>query len=173
MQIEIRPADGAWAEARFLLASVWTPEKMALSAWRDIVTADACQCVLVRDDDGQLISYIGIFEREARWDEQAVRIGGIGGVCTRDGCRRQGFARAGMARAASYMKNELAADFGLLFCNKRNYRFYENCGWTRFRGDVFAEQPAGRIAFNISAPYMLGLRMLPAGGVLDLHGLPW
>ena len=173
MQIETRPAEEAWAEAQPLLTSVWTPEKMALSGWRDIVTAEPCQCVLVRDDDGVLVSYIDIFEREATWDEQAVRIGGIGGVCTREGSRRQGFARAGMARAASYVKNELAADFGLLFCNKPNYRFYENCGWTRFRGDVFVEQPAGRMVFNISAPYVLGLQMLPAVGVLDLHGLPW
>ena len=102
-----------------------------------------------------------------------LRIGGIGGVCTRDGCRREGYGRAGMASAASYMRNQLAADFGLLFCNRPNYRFYEHCGWTRFIGDVFAEQPTGRIAFNISAPYILGFAMLPAGGVLDLRGLPW
>jgi hypothetical protein len=91
--------------------------------------------------------------REAQLGQQAVRIAGVGGVCTREGFRRLGFARAGMACAATYMKNELAADFGLLFCNRPNYRFYENCGWTRFPGEVFVEQPAGRIAFNISAPY--------------------
>lgn len=173
MQIEIRPADEAWAEVQALHRSVWTPEKLAASAWRDIVSAEACQRVLIRDADGWLVSHIGIYMREAKWGERSVRIGGIGGVCTKDDCRRQGFARAGMACAASYMKDQLAADFGLLFCNKQNYRFYENCGWSRFSGTVCVEQPAGRIAFNISAPYILGLKMQPAGGVLDLHGFPW
>jgi GNAT superfamily N-acetyltransferase len=173
MHIEIQPAGEPSAEVRHLRASVWTPEKLARSAWRDIVCAKACQRVLVRDDDGRLVSHIGIFAREATWGDRPVRIGGIGGVCTSDGHRRQGFGRAGMARAATYMNTELAADFGLLFCNRPNYRFYENCGWTRFAGDVFVEQPAGRMVFNISAPYVLGFNMRPADGVLDLHGLPW
>jgi predicted acetyltransferase len=173
MQIQVRPANEAWAEVQALFTSVWTPEREAVSAWRDIVTADACQRVHIREDNGHLVSHIGIFVREAKWGERSVRIGGIGEVCTMECYRRKGFARTGMACAASYMKDELAVDFGLLFCNKQNYRFYENCGWSRFSGTVCVEQPAGRIAFNISAPYILGLKMQPAGGVLDLHGFPW
>jgi aminoglycoside 2'-N-acetyltransferase I len=173
MQIEVQPPDVAYEQVCALMDSVWTPEKEAVSVWRDIVTADTLQRVLVRDDDGQLVSHVGIFLGDATLGERAVRIGGIGGVCTREGSRRKGFALAGMARAATYIKEELAADFGLLFCNEANYRFYEICGWTRFPGEVFVEQPAGRIAFTISAPYILGFKMLPAHGMLDLHGLPW
>ena len=42
-----------------------------------------------------------------------------------------------------------------------------------FAGEVWAEQPQGRICFGIMHAMCLPLRLGPERGVIDLCGLPW
>ena len=101
------------------------------------------------------------------------KIGGIGGVITRQGSRNKGYASAAMRVAVAHMKEKDGADFGLLFCEPHNFAFYRGLDWRQFAGPVFAEQPAGRVRFDVMAAFVFDLRHSPQDGALDLCGLPW
>ena len=96
----------------------------------------------------------------------------LGGVATRADSRRHGLASSAMQRAAEAMRDE-GVDVGLLFCEPRHVAFYRRLGWRAFEGEVFAEQPQGRIRFDVTRPMVLDLALAPRTGVLDLRGLPW
>jgi hypothetical protein len=51
--------------------------------------------------------------------------------------------------------------------------FYVGRGWKPFDGEIYAEQPAGRVRFDAIAPYVYDIRRAPRQGVIDLCGLPW
>jgi hypothetical protein len=46
-------------------------------------------------------------------------------------------------------------------------------GWKPFEGEIYAEQPQGRVRFEAIAPYVYELRRAPRQGTIDLCGLPW
>jgi aminoglycoside 2'-N-acetyltransferase I len=127
--------------------------------------------VLVSDDQG-VRCHVGIFWRNGSFDGQSVRMAGIGGVMTSSSVRRTGYASEAMRRAAQLMK-DAEVDFGLLFCEPHNERFYGNLGWRVFEGDVWTEQPQDRIRFDLMRALYLPMRMAPARGSIDLCGLPW
>ena len=171
-RIDVEPGDVGWQRAAPLLEEVWSPEVVATLPWRDVVWARADKRVLVADERGDVVCHVGLFLREAIWDARPVRIGGIGGVATRADSRRHGLASSAMQRAAEAMRDE-GVDFGLLFCEPRHVAFYRRLGWRAFEGEVFAEQPQGRIRFDVTRPMVLDLALAPRTGVLDLRGLPW
>ena len=51
--------------------------------------------------------------------------------------------------------------------------FYTGRGWKPFVGEIYADQPEGRIRFEAMAPYVYKLKRAPLHGVIDLCGLPW
>jgi hypothetical protein len=75
--------------------------------------------------------------------------------------------------AVAHMKEKDGADFGLLFCEPHNFGFYRGLDWRQFAGPVFAEQPGGRVRFDVMAAFVFDLRLSPQDGALDLSGLPW
>jgi aminoglycoside 2'-N-acetyltransferase I len=172
-RIEIKAGDVGWQEAAPLVKAVWPPEVVATLPWRDVVCARPDKRVLVFDHANTVIGHVGIVIRNAVWDDQAVKIGGIGGVATRDDCRRRGVARAAVAKAIDEIHRAHNADFGLLFCEPRHAPLYQKLGWRAFEGDVFVMQPRGQVRFDVTDPYVFALKTAPRAGVLDLCGLPW
>jgi hypothetical protein len=71
------------------------------------------------------------------------------------------------------LRDEGATDFALLFCEPHNAAFYMSRGWKPFDGEIYAEQPGGRIRFDAIAPYVHEVRRAPLRGTIDLCGLPW
>ena len=71
------------------------------------------------------------------------------------------------------MEEIAGADFGLLFCEPHLEAFYRQLGWRTFEGQVYADQPHGRIRFDVTGPMLFDLRLAPRFGVLDLCGRPW
>jgi hypothetical protein len=71
------------------------------------------------------------------------------------------------------MRDHEAVQFALLFCEPRNFTFYQSRGWHPFTGEIFAEQPGGKIRFEAMAPFVFDFRRAPREGVIDLCGLPW
>lgn len=173
VRIEVQPGDAAWEVARPLFNAVWPPEVRATFSWAHVVWANAERRVLVWNDANELVCHVGFYSRPAKWDGLAVKIGGIGGVITRQDSRKQGHASTAIRLAVDDMKENDGADFALLFCEPHNFAFYRGLGWRRFTGDVFAEQPEGRVRFDVMAPFVFDLRLSPQSGVLDLCGLPW
>jgi aminoglycoside 2'-N-acetyltransferase I len=170
MRIAIEPGPAAWPVVLPLLSAVWPTPTSA--PWGQVVWARAARSILVRNDGSELICHVGIHGRDATWNARAVRVGGVGGVVTRAERRRRGFATAAMKRAAQELDAD-GVDFALLFCEPHNFDFYRRLGWRRFEGEVFVEQPHGRVRFDLMAAFVLNRRLTPRTGVIDLCGLPW
>jgi GNAT superfamily N-acetyltransferase len=172
-RIEVVPADEGWRHAGPLIRSIWSPEVVATLPWRDITWGTPGRRVLAFDPEGAIVAHTGITLREADWNGRAVRIGGIGGVVTREDSRRHGVASTVMRRAMRELADTHQVDFGLLFCEPRHAPVYEKLGWRRFADEVFALQPGGRVRFDVTDAYVLDVALAPRDGTLDLRGLPW
>jgi GNAT superfamily N-acetyltransferase len=171
MQLDVVGGDDGWPLIAELERAVYPPEVLAKVVWRDVVWAHAAKRILVREGD-HVLCHVGLYPRLGTHDGEARRITGIGGVMTAPGAQRRGYASAAMREAAQVMKSWRSA-FGLLFCEPHNEKFYESLGWQMFAGQVFCEQPQGRIRFGLMAAMVLPLASTAQTGVIDLRGLPW
>jgi len=173
VRIEIRPGDAAWEQASRLFDAVWPAKLRATFSWAHVVWANAERRVLVWNEAGELVCHVGLYSREAKWTDKVVRIGGIGGVITREDARKQGCASAAMRVAVAELREHSGADFALLVCEPHNFAFYRGLDWRQFTGEIFAEQPAGRVRFDAMTPFVFDMRLSPQSGSIDLCGLPW
>jgi aminoglycoside 2'-N-acetyltransferase I len=172
-RVEIRPGEAAWEQASPLFDAVWPPEVYATFSWAHVVWAHAELRVLVWNGMNELVCHVGVYLRQAKWADREVRIGGIGGVITREDARKQGHASTAIRLAVAEMRDAGGADFALLVCEPHNFAFYRGLGWRQFTGDLFCEQPGGRVCFDAMTPFVFDLRLAPQGGAIDLCGLPW
>jgi aminoglycoside 2'-N-acetyltransferase I len=173
IEIDILNGDAAWSEVEPLYQAIWPPEVVATSPWGGFAFAHANLRVLLRDEMGDVVCHVGIYRRQATWNGRKVSIGGIGGVMTREDQRRRGYATVALDAAIRTLKDEGSVDLGLLFCEPRHAPFYVARGWKLFEGDIFAEQPGGRIRFTATLPHVYDLRRKLWRGTIDLCGLPW
>ena len=175
MSIEIDVLDGnqSWPIAEPLFNAVWPPEIVAKLPWAGTVFAHAELRVLLQTETGEAVCHIGIYRRDIEWNGRRMRAGGIGGVLTRNDSRRKGYATLALSAAIQTLKDEGSTDFALLFCEPHNAPFYTGRGWKPFEGEIYAEQPQGRVRFDAIAPYVYDLRRAPRQGTIDLCGLPW
>jgi aminoglycoside 2'-N-acetyltransferase I len=173
IEIEILGGDTAWPLAAPLFKAIWPPEVVAQLPWANTRFANAEFRVLVQDETEGVVCHVGMYRRDATWNERKVRIGGIGGVLTHERFRRRGLASVALNAAIQTFKDERATDFALLCCEPHNAAFYASRGWKPFNGEVFAEQPGGRVRFDVMLPMVFYLKRAPHEGVIDLCGLPW
>ncbi len=173
IELDILNGDASLVEAEPLFNAVWPPHVVAALPWAGVVFAHADLRVLLRDEADDVVCHVGIYRREGRWNSRRLHIGGIGGVLTREDKRRRGYATIALDAAIRTLKDEGSADIGLLFCEPRHAPFYLARGWKPFDGEIFAEQPSGRIRFTAISPYVYDVRRKLARGAIDLCGLPW
>ena len=173
IEIDILNGDASWPSAKPLFNAVWPPDVVATLPWAKLIFADADLRVLVEDETQGVVCHVGLYRREASWNGRKVRIGGIGGVLTHENFRRRGLASVALNAAIATFKDERATDFALLFCEPHNVAFYANRGWKPFAGEVFAEQPTGRVRFDVMTPLVFYLKRAPHEGEINLCGLPW
>jgi aminoglycoside 2'-N-acetyltransferase I len=178
VEIDILNGDESWSLAEPLLNAVWSPDVLEKLSWGHIKWADPDLRVLIdapeEEPKGGLACHVGIFFRTVTWNGRKVHIGGLGGVSTRADCRRRGYASIALNAAVQTMRDHDAVQFALLFCEPHNFAFYQSRGWQPFTGDIYAEQPDGKIRFEVMAPFVFDLkRRAPLRGIIDLCGLPW
>jgi GNAT superfamily N-acetyltransferase len=173
IEIDVLNGDASWPMAKPLFDAVWPPDVVEKLPWAGILFAHADLRVLVQADPEGIVCHVGVYRREVKWNGRKTRAGGIGGVLTRADARRRGYASIALNAAIQTLKDEGSTDFALLFCEAHNAPFYLGRGWKPFDGEVYAEQPAGRIRFDAIAPYVYDIRRAPRRGVIDLCGLPW
>jgi aminoglycoside 2'-N-acetyltransferase I len=175
MSIEIDVLNGntSWPLAKPLFDAVWPPDVVAKLPWAGIKFANAELRVLVQAEPEGVVCHVGVYRREVTWNGRKIRAGGIGGVLTREDSRRRGYASIALDAAIQTLRDEGATDFALLFCEPYNVPFYVGRGWKPFEGEIYAEQPQGRVRFDALAPYVYGLKRAPQQGTIDLCGLPW
>src|SRR5262249_36106964 len=83
---------GEQAAPRPPALAVYPPEVAAAWPGRAVEWAPHQWGVIGWDAEGAALCYAGAVLREARWDDRAVRVGGIGGVKTHPAFRGRGFA---------------------------------------------------------------------------------
>src|SRR5665213_437813 len=174
IEIEVLNGNESWPMAEPLFNAIWPPDVVATLPWAGIVFAHADLRVLVQAEAETVVCHVGIYRREVTYNGRKMRAGGIGGVLTREDQRRRGYASVALNAALQTLKDEGATDFALLFCEPHNAPFYVGRGWKPFDGEIWAEQPEGRVRFEAIAPYVHDLkRAAPPRGTIDLCGLPW
>ena len=173
IEIDVLNGDASWPLVEPLFKAVWPPDIVAKLPWGRFAFAYPEWRVLVRADSEAVVSHVGIQRREITWNGRKMRAGGIGGVLTREDSRRRGYASVALNAAIQTLKDEGATDFALLFCEPHNAPFYVGRGWKPFDGEIYCDQPEGRIRFQATAPYVYKLKRAPLGGVIDLCGQPW
>jgi len=174
IEIDVLNGDASWPRTEPLHSAVWSPEVMAKLPWGHIKWENAHLRVLIDAPEGDgLACHVGIYFRTATWDGRKVEIGGIGGVSTRQDCRGRGYATLALNAAVQTLRDHEAVRFAMLFCEPHNEAFYQARGWHPFQGEVYAEQPGGRIRFEAMAPYVFDFTRKPRDGIIDLCGLPW
>jgi aminoglycoside 2'-N-acetyltransferase I len=178
IEIEVLNGDASWRTAKPLFDAVWPAEMVKKSPWGHIEWAHADLRVLIDAPSGSgvpsgLACHVGIYFRNVTWNGRKFDIGGIGGVSTREDCRRHGYASIALNAAVQTMRDHEALQFALLFCEPHNFAFYQSRGWHPFEGEIYAQQPTGRIRFEAMAPFVFDFKRAPRQGTIDLCGLPW
>lgn len=172
--LEMENLSGAQTEALHRLrAVVYPPEVLATLPGIAFSWASAQWSVFVWDED-ELIARVGLVRREILDNGVAKTIGGIGGVMTHPNRQGQGLASLAMREAAKHFIEDMNVSYALLFCRPHLVEFYKRLNWKSFEGQVFVEQPQGKIEFSANGAMVLDIReQAPTQGVLDLNGLPW
>lgn len=177
IEIDVLNGDASWPRVEPLMKAVWPRHVVERLPWGQVEWAHADLRVLIDAPEGSaeagLACHVGIYFRTVEWNGRKVNIGGIGGVATREDCRGKGYASVALGAAIQTMRDHEALRFALLFCEPHNFAFYEARGWHKFTGDVYAEQPGGRIRFDVMAPFVFDISRSPRDGTIDLCGLPW
>lgn len=173
IDISLESGDQAWPRVEFLVREAWPEAARTTRPWGHIVFAAADLRVLVEREDHGLIGHVGIYRRRASLNGRPVHIGGIGGVVTQADHQRRGYATLALNAAIATLNHEGSIGFALLFCEPHNEAFYRARGWHDFAGEVLAEQPGGRVRFDVMKAMVFDLVLRPRSGTLDLNGLPW
>lgn len=178
IEIDILNGDASWSTAEPLLNVVWPRHVVEKLSWGHIEWAHADLRVLIDGPagdgvPGSLACHVGIYFRTVTWNGRKFDIGGIGGVSTHPDHRSRGYASIALNAAIQTMRDHEAIQFALLFCEPHNFASYQSRGWHLFPGEIWAEQPSGRIRFDVMTPYVFDLKLAPRQGVIDLCGLPW
>ncbi|MDQ2784976.1 MAG: GNAT family N-acetyltransferase [Chloroflexota bacterium] len=162
------------AELRALTAAVYTPDVIATLPPTRVTWAAATWSIRVRDDDGRLVSHVGMLTREVGINGMPTMIGGIGGVKTHPDARGRGYAAAALQTASAFFTDDRGVAFVLLVCLPPTVPYYERLGWRRFRGTLLVAQPGGTIPFTTNLPMTLPARAAaPLDGTINLCGYPW
>jgi aminoglycoside 2'-N-acetyltransferase I len=162
------------AEVRALSAAVYPPEVAASWEGRLLEWARPEWSVRVRNDRGELVSYIGAVVRDGLCNDMLVRMGGIGGVMTHPASRGRGHATRGIARAIEFFRQQKALEFALLVCEPRLMAWYGSLGWREFAGETLVRQHGKAAEFTFNRVMTYAVRSAgPGEGVIDLCGPPW
>ena len=177
IEIDILNGDASWKAAEPLFDAVWPRRVMEKLPWGHVEWAHADLRVLIEAPEEStnrgLACHVGIYFRTVSWNGRKVHVGGIGGVMTREDCRSRGYASLALDAAIQTMRANEAVRFAMLFCEPHNFAFYQARGWHPFTGEVYCEQPGGRIRFEAMAPFVFDIGRAPRQGTIDLCGLPW
>jgi GNAT superfamily N-acetyltransferase len=159
---------------RTLSLAVYPPETAASWQGRAIEWAAPEWSVVGWGAGGEAHCHVGAVRRDARWNERAVKVGGIGGVKTHPAARGRGFATTAIWRALDFFREQGDVEFGLLVCEPGLVPFYERLGGRRFPGDLFVTQKQTTVPFTFNLPMTAPIRLREAlGGTIDLLGPPW
>lgn len=157
-----------------LTMAVYPPDEAASRSGQDLEWSLPDWCARVRDTAGKLVSYIGIYLRDATLDGQPVRIGGIGNVKTHPQSRNGGCASAAIKATTEFFQQQPDLKFALLVCKPELLGFYARLGWREFTGTLLVRQFTKPGEFTVFRVMTIGIQSAgPVDGIIDLNGPPW
>ena len=89
-------SDADRAAVRDLSLAVYPPEELIDWPGREVEWSTPEWAVRIWEENAELVSYVGVYVREAEFDGRSVRVGGIGNVKTHPAARGRGLARLGI-----------------------------------------------------------------------------
>ena len=173
IEINVLNAEASWPLAKPLFDAIWPAQVVETLAWADVSFENPELRVLIQNEADEVLCHVGLHRRAVIWNGHKIRVAGISSVLTRPDARRHGYASIALDAAIQTLKDEGSTPFALLFCEPHNVPFYKGRGWKLFDGEVYVEQPQGRIRFEAMAPYVYAIKHAPEKGVIDLCGEPW
>ncbi len=178
MRLDIIEASLLSAEDRqaleALTAAVYPPKPRPEGTTSQPEWARPQWSIMIRDENQQLVSHVGVLTRLGFCEGEEILIGGIGGVKTHPLERGKGYAGAGVRRATSYLQQEMGVDMTLLFCGRNMLSYYQRLGFIARDGDTFVRQRGVKTLFPHNEVMVKPAgKMLPQCAELDLCGLPW
>lgn len=124
--MEFRAARRSERDAVLDLLALWYNDREFFARYNLNDPAFRDELCLVAEDRGRLVSTVQIFDRRINIDGQAVPMGGIGSVFTREDYRHQDIASRLMQLAVATMEHE-GFEVSLLFAVRLT--FYNRFGW--------------------------------------------
>lgn len=156
-----------------LTLAVYPPESIAYWPGRTIEWAAPVWGVRVIGEDARLLSYVGVYLRNAEYNGGPVLIGGIGNVKTHPAARRRGLAELAIRHAVEFLTSQ-GADFGVLVCEPKLIPYYSRLGWGEFTGRLVVRQGEDATDFLFNRVMVLSLAAgRPSSACIDLCGPPW
>lgn len=129
--------------------------------------------ILIKNNQYQLMSSVGILTRQEFCDDVAVLMRGIGGVKTRLNHRRKGYAGTGIQKALKFLTEICRVDFSLLVCRDDLIPYYCRLGWQLFEGQLLVRQSTRKITFTLNNTMLIdGVNPIPACKFIDSCGKP-
>jgi predicted acetyltransferase len=123
--------------------------------------------------DGELVTLLGLLQREILVGEQSLWVVGVGGVATHPNWQKRGLASGLLKAVEAYMCEKMGASFGLLVCAEERRPFYRQAGWQVVADHLFFWQQGQRRV--LKTPVMV-LPLADASwpsGEIDLRKSPW
>jgi aminoglycoside 2'-N-acetyltransferase I len=171
IEIEVLPEEG-WEKVAHLHPLVYPPENPITKVWASLQWADADRR-FVALKNGEAVSHVGLFFRNALRSGKPTSISGIGGVMTHPAHQKQGYARH-LLQLAHQEAQRKRVDFALLICEPKNIGFYEEQGWQVFNGHMIHQQHGNSQNWTLSPVMVRDVAVkAPKGGMIDLRGMPW
>jgi GNAT superfamily N-acetyltransferase len=159
---------------RRLSQAVYPPEQMVDWSERHVEWSKPELCVRLRSEDGELLSFVGVYVRDAEFDGLSVRLGGVGNVKTHPQARGQGLAAIGIQRAVEFFRTQPGIELALLVCEPQLLGYYARLGWQEFGGRLLVRQHGVSSEFTFNRVMIYSVRMeQPVSGTIDLCGSPW
>jgi len=121
----------------------------------------------------RIVGRVGIFRRTIAVGKRKIRVGGLGGVITRERWRRRGVTAHMLVTAHRVMRDILRCEHGLLLCARDVAPVYEGAGWKLVDGPTSYMQGSSKMTYrNLTMVLRLARHRWPAGPI-DFRGLPW
>jgi GNAT superfamily N-acetyltransferase len=106
-------------------------------------------------------------------ESNELRIGGLNGVITRPEARGKGYGNLVVGAAEAHMRDEMDADFGMLFCHPELEPYYDSRGWVKVESPVTIVQPEGPRKTSHTVMVLAFRNAVWSDTPVVLNSLPW
>ena len=128
---------------------------------------------LIAKCEDKIIGRIGILRRAITVGREVFEVGGISGVIVSSEWRNKSISKLTMNEVATFIKDNLKLDFGLLLCRDEVVPVYEQCNWYIVKNNTVFSQSTGEKIYSKNTMVIECRDKKWPEGSINLNGLPW